>query len=67
MIGNSNDKANFPHKLLLANIQVVNLSKAFANNLSANIKLSKIQQSTKVHSGGFIGRYLVLFLKQPCH
>ena len=67
MIGNSNDEANFPHKLLLANIQVVNLSKAFANNLSANIKLSKIQHSTKVHSGGFIGRYLVLFLKQPCH
>ena len=67
MIGNSNDEANFPQKLLLANMQVVNLSKAFANNLSANIKLSKIQQSTKVHSSGFIGRYLVLYLKQPCH
>lgn len=67
MIGNSNGEANFPHKLLLANMQVVNLSEAFANNLSANIKLSKIQESTKVYSGGFLGSYLILYLKQPCH
>ena len=35
MIGNSNDEINFPHNLLLTNRQVVNLHKAFANNLSA--------------------------------
>ena len=29
MIGD--DETNFPHKLLLANIQVANLRKAFAN------------------------------------
>ena len=31
MVGD--DKSNFPHKLLLANRQVVNLRKAFANHL----------------------------------
>ena len=37
MIGDN--EANFPHKLLLTNTQVSNLHKAFANNLSADIKL----------------------------
>ena len=32
---------NFPHKLLLTSRQVANLRKAFANNSSVNIKLSK--------------------------
>ena len=41
MIGNSGDEANFPHKLLLTNRQVANLSKAFANHTSTDIKLSK--------------------------
>ena len=43
MNGNSNDEISFPHKLLLSNRQVAILRKAFANNLSASIKLSKIQ------------------------
>ena len=41
-IGDSNDENNFPHKLL-TNTQVSKLQKAFANNSSANIKLSKTQ------------------------
>ena len=41
VISDSNDKTNFPHKLLLANALVSKLCKAFANNSSANIKLSK--------------------------
>ena len=41
MIGDSNDKNNFPHKLLLTGRQVSRLRKAIANNLSVNIKLSK--------------------------
>ena len=41
VVGDSNDENNFPHKLLLTNTQVSNLSKAFANNSTANIKLSK--------------------------
>ena len=43
MIGNSDDKSNFPHELFLTNRQVASLCKAFANNLSANMKLSKTQ------------------------
>ena len=34
MIGNSDDKINFPHELLLPNRQVANLRKVFANNSS---------------------------------
>ena len=40
MIGDN--KTDFPHKLLLTNRQVSNLRKAFANHLSADIKLSKL-------------------------
>ena len=42
VIGDSNDENNFPHKLL-TNTQVSKLQKAFANNSSANTKLSKTQ------------------------
>ena len=42
-VGDSNDENKFPHKLLLTNTQVSKLWKAFADNSSANIKLSKIQ------------------------
>ena len=41
MIGNSNDDANFPHKLLLTNRQVANLRKTFASYRSSDIKVSK--------------------------
>ena len=40
-----NDEPNIPHKLLLTNRQVVSLCKAFANNLSTDLKLSKTQLS----------------------
>ena len=44
MIGNSNNEAThkFSHTLLLTERQVINRPKVFANNLSANMKLSKI-------------------------
>ena len=32
MIGNSNDKGNFPHELLLTDRQVSTIRKAFSNN-----------------------------------
>ena len=41
MIRNSDDEADFPHKLLLTNRQVANIRKAFANYTSTDIKLSK--------------------------
>ena len=37
MVGD--DETNFPHKLLLNNIQVTNLRKAFANKSSTDINL----------------------------
>ena len=60
MVGDSNDETNFPLKLLLTNAQVLRLCKNFANNLSANIKLSKTQLPKKVQSEGFLGRLLGL-------
>ena len=41
MIGDSNDKTNFPHELLLTYRQVSSIRKAFANNSSLDIKFSK--------------------------
>ena len=38
MIVESNDKANFPHELLLTNRQISSICKAFSNNSSADIK-----------------------------
>ena len=43
VVDDSNDENNFPHNLLLTNTKVLRLLKAFANGLSANIKLSKTQ------------------------
>ena len=37
------NETNFPHKLLLTDRQLSNPSKSFANNSSADIKLSKTQ------------------------
>ena len=65
MIGNSEDEANFPHKLLLTNRQVANIRKAFANHTSTNIKLSKVQL-TKMQKGGFL-RFLAPVLKSGLH
>ena len=63
VVGDSNDENNFPHKLLLTNIKVSKLRKAFANNSSANIKLSKTQLHKIGQSGGFLGRLLGPLLK----
>ena len=61
MIGDN--EANFPHQLLLTNKQVSNLHKAFANNSSANIKLSKTLLSKMIQSGEFLSRLLGPLLK----
>ena len=61
MIGDN--ETNFPHKLLLTNRQVLNLPKAFANNSSVDIKLSKTQLSKMIQSGGFSARLLGPLLK----
>ena len=58
MIGNLDNEAKFPHKLLLTNGQVENLRKAFATHTSTDIKLSKTQLSKMIQLGGFLGRLL---------
>ena len=63
MIVNSNDEINFAHELLLTNKQVANLRKAFANNPSTDIKLSKTQSSKMIQSGRFLGGLLGPLLK----
>ena len=55
MIGDSNDEANFPHKLLLlTNTQVSKIHKAIANDSSVNIKFLKTQLFKMVQFGGFL-------------
>ena len=63
LIGDSDDKINFLHELLLTNRKVANLRKAFANHLSTDIKLSKGQISEMIQSGGFLGKLLGPLLK----
>ena len=56
----SNIVGIFLHKLLLTNTKVSRLHKAFTNNSSANIKLSK----TQLHKiGGLLGQLLGPLLK----
>ena len=52
------------NKLSLTNRQVSNHRKAFANHLSADIKVSKTQLSKMIQSGGFLGRLLGPLLKK---
>ena len=63
MFDNSDDKNNFPPKLLLTNRQVAILHKAFANNSSTDIKLSRTRLSEMMQSGGFLGRLLGPLIK----
>ena len=63
MIGESNDKANFPHELLLTDRQISSIRKAFSNNSSVDIKFSKTQLSKMIQSGGFLGKLLGTLLK----
>ena len=57
------NESNFPDKLLLTNIQVASLCKAFANYLSTDIKVSKTHLPKVMQWGGFLGRLLGPLLK----
>ena len=59
VVGDTTDETNFSHKLLLTNIQVLKIPKAFAINSSANIKLLQAQFSKIGQSVGFLGRLLL--------
>ena len=56
------DKKNFPgkelpHELFLITIQTTKIRNAFANNISAGIKLSKAQITKIIQSGEFFGSW----------
>ena len=61
MIGDN--ETNFPRQLLLTNRQVASICKAFANNSSIDIKLSKTRLPKMIQSGGFLGGPLSPLLK----
>ena len=63
MIGDSNDRGNFPYELLLTNRQVSSIRKAFATNSSVDNKFSKAQLSKMIQPGGFLGKLLGPLLK----
>ena len=58
MIGDSNEKGNFQHELLLIDRQVSSIRKAFANISSVDIKFSKTELSKMIQSGEFLGKLL---------
>ena len=61
VVGDSYGDNNFPYKLLLIHKLIhkfQNFVKLFANNSSANIKLSETQLHKIGRSGGFSGRLL---------
>ena len=49
---------DLPHEILLTTRQITKLRNAFNNNMSADIKLSKLQISNIIQSGGFLGSLL---------
>ena len=60
LIGNSNGKTKFPHKLLVTDTQVSKICKAFANGSSASIKFSKTYLCKIVQFGGVLRDRLIL-------
>ena len=63
VVGDCNYETNFAHKLFLTNTKASRLRKAFTNNSSANIKLSKSQLPKIGHSGRFLVKLLGPLLK----
>ena len=63
MIGDSDDKGNFPPEWLLTNRLFSSIREAFSTNSSADIKNSKVQLSKMIQSGGFLGKLLGPLLK----
>ena len=53
-----------PHELFLTTRQTTKLRNAFANNISADIKLSKAQICKIIQSGGSFGSWLTNFGKK---
>ena len=63
MIGHAYDATNFPHKLLQTNREVRIFRKAFANDLSVNLELTKTEKSKMIQSSGFFDSFLRPLMK----
>ena len=63
VVGDTNDENNFRRNLLLTNTQALRLCRAFANDSSADIELSKSQLYKIGQSGGFLSRHLGPLIK----
>lgn len=50
----SNNKINFPHKLLLTHKQIVNICESFSNFSSTDVKVLKTKIFKIVQSGGIL-------------
>ena len=59
VIGDSNDKTNFLHKLLLTNTRLSRIRKAFPSGSSTYIKFWKNQLSTMIRLGGSFAFWLL--------
>ena len=55
---------NLPHELLLTTRQTTKIRNAIENNMSTDMKLSKVKISKIIQSGGFLR---VLFSKKLLH
>ena len=60
---NSNNEVGIPHELLLTDRQVSRVCRAFLNNWSANIKISKTLLSKIVQSGRYLDKLIIPLLK----
>ena len=47
-----------PHELFLTTRQITKIRNAFANNMSTEIRFSKVGISKIIQSGGFFGSWL---------
>ena len=54
---------DLPHELLLTRRQTTKPRNAIENNISTDVKLSKVQISKIIQSGGFLGKLLGPLLK----
>ena len=57
------NKEDLPHELLLTTRHTTKLRNAINNNMSTDIKLSKVQIKKIIQSGGFLGKLLGPLLK----
>ena len=57
------NKEHLPHELLLTTRQTTNLRNAINNDMSADLKLNKVQIKKIIKSGGFLGQLLSPLLK----